>query len=178
VERRTDHRGEPYWIRPARPEDAAALTTLLREIAAVDGFILLTPEEVLEEPSSREQALSIANRSGGQWVILVAEGGSGVFGMVTLKAVPLRRCAHVCELGIGIRAEGRGRGVGREMLRAALGEAVLQGFRKVRLMVIASNHRAIRLYLQEGFVETGRFREEVRVGWGYEDLLVMEHSLP
>ncbi|HOU53862.1 MAG TPA: GNAT family N-acetyltransferase [Myxococcota bacterium] len=175
---RTDNRGHPYRIRPARPEDASPLTDLLREIAAVDGFILLTPEEVHEEPSSREQSLSAANRTGGAWVILVAEDESGVFGMVTLKAVPLRRCAHVCELGIGIRAEGRGRGVGRDLLRAALQEAVRQGFRKVRLMVIASNHRAIRLYRQEGFVETGRFQEEVRVGWGYEDLVVMERTLP
>jgi ribosomal protein S18 acetylase RimI-like enzyme len=175
---RIDNRGQPYRIRPARPDDAPCLTSLLREIAAVDGFILLTPEEVQEEPSTREQDLSVANRRGGRWVILVAEGEQGVFGMVTLKAVPLRRCAHVCELGIGIRAEGRGRGVGRELMRSALQEAVRQGFRKVRLMVIESNHRAIRLYRQEGFVETGRFGEEVRVGRGYEDLVVMERSLP
>lgn len=175
---RTDNRGHPYRIRPARPEDAPFLTELLREIAAVDGFILLTPEEVQEDPSSREQDLSTANRTGAPWVILVSEDDTGVFGMVTLRAVPLRRCAHVCELGIGIRAHGRGRGVGRELMRTALQEAVRQGFRKVRLMVIASNHRAIRLYRQEEFVETGRFREEVRLGRGYEDLIVMERSLP
>ena len=108
----------------------------------------------------------------------LAEQDGVVAGMVDLRAVPLRRCAHVCELGIGLRAGFRDRGVGKALMEHAIRAASAQGFRKIRLMVIASNTRAIALYRKTRFVETGRFRDEVRLGRGFADLLVMERTLP
>jgi ribosomal protein S18 acetylase RimI-like enzyme len=173
-----DDRGTPFRIREALPEDAPELGSILQDLARVDGFILLSPEEVEGDPSGHGTAVERANRSGGRWMLFVAEQGGVVAGMVDLRAVPLRRCAHVCELGIGVRAGFRDRGLGRALMDHAMAAAAAQGFRKVRLMVIASNARAIAVYRQTGFQETGRFREEVRIGRGYEDLVVMERSLP
>ena len=173
-----DARGDPFQIREARPEDAPELTAILKELSAVDGFILLSPDEVTAEPTARGSDVERANRSGGRWLLYVAEQGGVVAGMVDLRAVPLRRCAHVCELGIGVRAGYRDRGLGLALMDHALRAAVAQGFRKVRLMVIATNTRALAVYRRTGFVETGRFVEEVRLGRGCEDLVVMERMLP
>lgn len=173
-----DERGAPFQIREARPEDAPALGAILAELAPVDGFILLSPEEVAAEPASHGGDVTRANSSGGRWLLHVAEQDGAVVGMVDLRAVPLRRCAHVCELGIGLRSGFRDRGIGRALMECAVRSAVAQGFRKIRLMVIASNVRAIAVYAKTGFVETGRFREEVRLGRGFEDLIVMERTLP
>lgn len=175
---RVDARGAPFLIREARPEDAPELTAILQELSAVDGFILLSPDEVSAEPTARGADVERANRSGGRWMLYVAEQDGVLAGMVDLRAVPLRRCAHVCELGIGIRAGYRDRGLGRALMEHALRVATEQGFRKVRLMVIAANARARAVYRRTGFVETGRYLEEVRLGRGYEDLVVMERMLP
>mgnify|MGYP000851656763 CR=1 FL=1 len=173
-----DARGASFCIREARPDDAPALTAILAELAPVDGYILLSPEEVAGEPSAHGGDVARANASGGRWLLFVAEQDGRVVGMVDLRAVPLRRCAHVCELGIGLRAGFRDRGIGLALMRHAVQAAVAQGFRKIRLMVIESNSRAIALYRRTGFVETGRFVEEVRLGREFEDLVVMERMLP
>jgi len=173
-----DARGASFLIREAVPEDAPALGAILAELAPIDGFILLSPEEVAGEPSAHGGDVMRANACGGRWLLFVAEQDGVVAGMVDLRAVPLRRCAHVCELGIGLRAGFRDRGVGKALMEHAIRAASAQGFRKIRLMVIASNTRAIALYRKTRFVETGRFRDEVRLGRGFEDLLVMERTLP
>jgi ribosomal protein S18 acetylase RimI-like enzyme len=178
VDLSVDARGAPFIIREARPDDAPALGAILSELAPVDGFILLSPEEVAAEPAAHGGDVMRANASGGRWLLFVAEQDGVVAGMVDLRAVPLRRCAHVCELGIGLRAGFRDRGVGKALMERAIQAAAAQGFRKIRLMVIASNTRAIAVYRKTGFVETGRFREEVRLGRGFEDLVVMERTLP
>lgn len=178
VDLHVDTHGVPFLIREARPEDAPVLGAILAELATVDGFILLSPDEVAAEPSAHGGDVVRANASGGRWMLYVVEQDGVAAGLVDLRAVPLRRCAHVCELGIGLRAGFRDRGIGRSLMEHALHVAAAQGFRKVRLMVIASNTRAIAVYLKTGFVETGRFLDEVRLGRGFEDLVVMERTLP
>jgi ribosomal protein S18 acetylase RimI-like enzyme len=173
-----DVRGAPFLIREAQAEDAPALGSILAELAPIDGFILLSPEEVVAEPVAHGGDVVRANASGGRWLLFVAEQDGVVAGMVDLRAVPLRRCAHVCELGIGVRAGFRDRGIGRSLVEHAVQAASAHGFRKIRLMVIASNTRAIAVYRRASFVETGRFVDEVRLGRGFEDLVVMERMLP
>jgi RimJ/RimL family protein N-acetyltransferase len=47
------------------------------------------------------------------------------------------------------------------------------GAHRFWLEVKTLNQRAVRLYAGEGFVEEGRLRESVRVGDGYDSLIVM-----
>ncbi|EQD53782.1 GCN5-related N-acetyltransferase domain protein, partial [mine drainage metagenome] len=79
---------------------------------------------------------------------------------------------HVGELGILVGAAYRGRGVGTALLRHALDGAVGR-FEQVRLMVFATNDRAKRLYLREGFVPCGRFPRAVKRDGRYGDLDAM-----
>jgi ribosomal protein S18 acetylase RimI-like enzyme len=62
--------------------------------------------------------------------------------------------AAVPELGIGVRSEARGRGVGGRLLRALLAEARAQGVDQVSLSVELDNP-AIRLYERLGFRRVG-----------------------
>jgi ribosomal protein S18 acetylase RimI-like enzyme len=173
-----DGRGASFIIRESQPDDAPALGAILSQLAQIDGFILLSPEEVAGDPVARAGDLARANIGGGRWMLYVAEQDGVVAGMVDLRAVAFRRCAHVCELGIGVIAGFRDRGIGSSLMEHAIQSAIAHGFTKIRLMVIASNTRAIAVYFRAGFVETGRFVDEVRLGRGFEDLLVMERSLP
>ncbi|HZZ83633.1 MAG TPA: GNAT family N-acetyltransferase [Anaeromyxobacteraceae bacterium] len=58
---------------------------------------------------------------------------------------------------IGVHARGRGRGLGRWLLRRCEELLELRGAREVVLRVAASNERALRLYLAEGYAEVERW---------------------
>ena len=72
----------------------------------------------------------------------------------------------------------RGKGVGRELMLAAIAEAAAwDGVEQITLSVTASNHSAILLYRHVGFVEVGRMPRALRVDGTYYDELSMVRML-
>ncbi len=80
---------------------------------------------------------------------------------------------HAGLLGMGVAAEHRGRGIGRELLRATLENAREMGLTRVELTVREPNARARELYEKAGFAVEGLKRNAVRVDDRYENLLCM-----
>lgn len=76
---------------------------------------------------------------------------------------------------IAVAPDQRGRGVGRALLDAALGEAAARGIRAVFLEVRDSNQRARELYASRGFEEIGRRRRYYRRP--VEDAIVLRRTL-
>jgi RimJ/RimL family protein N-acetyltransferase len=64
--------------------------------------------------------------------------------------------AHLGELGMGVVAEWRGRGVGKRLLVETVAAADLERILRIELSVHSDNPRAISLYRHFGFVEEGR----------------------
>ena len=64
---------------------------------------------------------------------------------------------HVGKLEIFVAQAARGRGVGRELMQAALTYSTRNAtLRKLGLTVYADNHRAVHLYMSFGFAQEGR----------------------
>jgi putative acetyltransferase len=76
---------------------------------------------------------------------------------------------HVGQLGMGLVAEARGRGIGTQLLEAAIAKAWSQGLARIQLAVRADNRPAIALYQRFGFVIEGCFRRDILVGGEYFD---------
>jgi len=76
---------------------------------------------------------------------------------------------------IAVSPDQRGRGVGRALLDAALGEAAARGIAAVFLEVRDSNQRARELYASRGFEEVGRRRRYYRRP--VEDAIVLRRTL-
>ena len=76
---------------------------------------------------------------------------------------------------IAVAPDQRGRGVGRALLDAALGEAAARGIGAVYLEVRDSNQRARELYASRGFEEIGRRRRYYRRP--VEDAIVLRRTL-
>jgi RimJ/RimL family protein N-acetyltransferase len=70
--------------------------------------------------------------------------------------------AHVGGLGIGVRADWRGRGLGRRLLEACIERAWAAGLARIELAARADNHAAIRLYEAAGFRHEGVRRGAMR----------------
>lgn len=64
--------------------------------------------------------------------------------------------SHLGELGMGVMAQWRGVGIGRQLLAATVAAADAERFLRIELSVHSDNLRAIALYRGLGFVEEGR----------------------
>jgi len=172
-----DDQGRPFSIRRARPEDAEDVGRIMGELAESEEFILLSPDEIGADTQRRAEDISRMEKLADRWHIALVEQAGEIVGLLDLRAVPLKKCRHVMELGVGLVGGATDRGVGTSLIRYALAMALELGYLKVRLFVIACNERALHVYEKIGFKETGRFVDEVKVRDRLEDLVVMEKAL-
>jgi ribosomal protein S18 acetylase RimI-like enzyme len=138
-----------------------------RYLAIVDAF---APEQT---------AMWVAvNRARGN-PLHVALDGERVIGWCEVRREQLPGREHSGVLGVGVRAPFRGAGLGRRLMEAALADAWQRGFARIELWVRGPNAAAIGLYRKLGFVEEGRRRDAVRLGFGPEDEILMAlHGAP
>ena len=164
----------PVTVRRATPADARALVAHLKALAAEPGInIPLAPDEItLTTDDERDIIEDFAESP--RAILLVAIGEGAMVGELSLKAIsPRRAVQHVAALGMSVRADWRGRGVGAALLTEAIAWAETVGILRIELYVYARNTPAIRLYERFGFELEGRRRKFIREGETYLDDLVM-----
>lgn len=138
-------------IRRAEQEDAAALRDLYAMPGAQSGTLQLPfPSLVIWEQR-------LTPREG--HTVLVAEAEGLLVGNLSLQVEPNPRRRHVAHIGMAVRDDWAGRGVGSRLMAAAtdLADNWL-GLRRLELTVYADNLAALALYRKAGFVEEGRAR--------------------
>ncbi len=159
-------------IRRAEPDDFAAVQAVYASPRAQVGTLQL-PFPSVELWRQRLQPLEPNSHN------LLACVGGEIVGHLGLYAATHPRRRHVAEIGMGVRDEWQGRGIGTALLRAALDMADrwLQ-LRRVELQVYADNAAAIALYRRNGFVEEGRHREYAYRDGAFVDALSMARMRP
>ncbi len=165
-------------VREAKTTDAAALIAHLKALAAEPGInIPLAPDEIKTTLDEEKDLLeSIAESPSA--IMLVAEAEGALVGELSLRAIsPRRAVRHVATLGMSVKADWRGKGVGRALLTDALAWAPSAGITRVELYVYARNAPAIALYEKHGFAIEGRRRNFIREGDAYLDDYVMARLL-
>jgi len=136
-----------HRIRPARPEEAAALRTLVR--AAYARWVPLISRE--PAPMTDDYAARIA---AGQAFVLEAVDGR-MLGAVVLEDKPDALLLD----NIAIDPEMQGQRLGRILMDFVEAEARRRGYRLIRLYTNAAMEANLRLYEHLGFVETHRVME-------------------
>ena len=106
-------------------------------------------------------------------VQFVALEGDRVVGWADISPSATYGIAHRGTLGMGVLPEFRGRGIGRQLVRACLDKAWTKGLSRVELEVRADNLSAIRLYRASGFIVEGTKRRAMRIDGTYFDTLIM-----
>ncbi|GAA2002818.1 ribosomal protein S18-alanine N-acetyltransferase [Microbacterium ulmi] len=126
-------------LRRATPDDLGAIMAIERASFPTDAW---SDAMMREELASRHSHY------------LVDEEAGRLLGYGGLRAPAGAKDADIQTIAIAEHARGRGRG--RALLEALLGEASRRGVHDVFLEVRADNPVAERLYASEGFVERGR----------------------
>jgi ribosomal protein S18 acetylase RimI-like enzyme len=158
-------------IRPATPDDAAALWGIL------EPMIRAGETYTLDRDMDRDAAL-------GYWLApeketFVAEQDGAIVGTYFLRANQAGGGRHVCNCGYVTAGDAGGRGVARRMCEHSQARARERGFRAMQFnFVVSSNERAVRLWSSLGFATVGRLPGAFEhPSLGFVDALVMYKAL-
>jgi ribosomal protein S18 acetylase RimI-like enzyme len=107
--------------------------------------------------------------------VLVAELDRVTVAYARLGApTPVSSNRHVLELqGLAVLPDYRRRGIGRQLIAAAIDTAAGRGVRRLRLRVLATNRGARQLYASLGFEVEGILHEEFLIDGRYVDDVLM-----
>ena len=119
------------------------------------------PERSHESYLSR---LGLDSADGGE-LTLGAWCGDRLVGAVSCERDPRPKVFHIGHLiGMMVRSEAQGAGLGRELLDACLAEArAARGLVVLTLVVTAGNASAVHLYESAGFTRYGQLERAIRV---------------
>lgn len=136
----------------------------------------------LEPPTRSDLANYFAGVMAGIYeariVCNVSEDGQQVLGHASVFPVSdHREKRHIGSLGMVVRPDHRGRGIGRRLLTKTLDDC-LGKYEIVELSVTSTNEPALHLYRTLGFVERGRLPRSFKRGDLYLDEIVMSRPVP
>lgn len=143
-----------FSVRPALPDDAPVLATMIRALARHEGKAQvghITAEAVLDWAFGPEPAFHA----------LLAEREGEALGYLAWYPIfsPFKGGRVLLVENLWAEPAARGRGVGRVLLRALAQEAVRRGIARIELNVRGDSIATHRFYAALGFVRPG---EEVR----------------
>ena len=149
-------------------EQTHAETDYLLTYPDEDHFTVEQEAEFLAEKTASPREIEICAVVDGK--VVGTAGFEAVGGMDKVK--------HRAELGIAIRKDYWGLGIGRALMEACIDCAKQAGYTQLELDVVAENTAALSLYKKVGFVEYGRnpkgFRSRVT---GWQELVYMRLEL-
>jgi ribosomal protein S18 acetylase RimI-like enzyme len=157
-----------------RPEHCEALLQFFR--ALPEGDLTYIEEEVTDADVVR--AWARGEGGGSRWVAVAdADDGPVVTGYVVVRPLP-GWSDHVGRLRLVVAPPARGSGLGRDLARHALVQAVAAGLTKIVVEVAAEQGAALSLFTGLGFRGEAVLVDHVRDREGrLRDLMVLAHHV-
>ncbi len=149
-------------IRSALSEDAGPIIEYTKEVLAGSQWAVTQSHEFDLTIDKEIQWIEERKDSPGRLVLLALHNDE-IIGLVGLENGSRERNQHVGVLGITIRKDWRGCGLGKALLSKLLDWAKANSvIEKVALAVFSNNEAAIGLYKKMGFIEEGRRPREIK----------------
>lgn len=137
-------------IKPVEIGFADQFHDCLNEVAKEQKFLVL-----LEAPPKEKMREFLQFNIENQVPQVFAFDDEQMIGWCDIRPNTHETTKHRAELGMGVVASYRGKGVGRKLLTTCLDQAKNVGIETVYLQVFSDNHEAIKLYEQFGFKQEG-----------------------
>ncbi len=170
-------RNIPIVYRETQPQDAEKILAYSKIVGGETNFLSFG-EEGLPFTVEQEEKLLEDNVKAPKSCMIVALHDERIAGLANFQINKRERLAHHGSIGLSVRKEYWGRGIGSELLSRLIDFASSVGVEIVSLEVNADNERAIRLYERFGFEKFGTFRKAVKINGEYYDSNYMNLYLP
>ncbi|WP_260287865.1 GNAT family N-acetyltransferase [Peribacillus aracenensis] len=152
-----------HIIRTGELADAKAVLDVQNSVISEGEYFIAVSEEFNKTPEQQRDWIRTLLENERE-TIIVAEINGEVIGWIVFQSENRKRMSHKGSFGMMIRKNYRGKGMGKELLKALLEWAEANPFiEKVSLGVFSTNQRAISLYKKMGFVEEGRKIKEFKM---------------
>jgi len=148
-------------------QDAAAVASMIDMVARERRFLATTVG--FSEEATRN---FISELRSSDAVHVVAELDRSLVGWCDIAPLPFEGMYHVGRLGMGVKRDCRGQGIGRRLLEAALLRGFARRFERIELEVFSSNRTAVQLYESSGFLLEGKKRAARKLDGSCDDLLM------
>jgi ribosomal protein S18 acetylase RimI-like enzyme len=166
-------------IRPLGAADLADYKRLRDDMLALhpEAFTSDAESEAAKDAADYLPRLGLDRVEGGQFVLGAWRGRRlvGAIGCERETRLKVRHIGHV--IGMMVRPESRGRGIGAMLLESCIAEARRAGLEMLTLTVTAENEAAVRLYQRHRFIAYGTLERALKIGSRYHDKLHMALTL-
>jgi phosphinothricin acetyltransferase len=160
-------------LRDAVEDDVPEILSIYNEVIANSTAIYA------EKAMSLDECLAwFKLRRRQDYPVLVATDSTGIIGFTSFgdfRAWPCYR--HTVEHSVHVRADRRGRGVGRALIEAVIPRAAALGKHILIAGIDADNARSLKLHRSLGFEQVAHFREVGRKFNRWLDLVFMQRFL-
>jgi len=169
--------GKNVVLRHPKTSDAKELMNLINSLVEERAEIAKTAKVTLrEEKRWLADALSSIRKK--EKIMIIAEVDGVLVGSCEVTQDSYDVSRHVGTLGIGLRKEARGLGIGKKLVQLCLCESKKTlGLKLVKLYVFDTNKIGKSFYKKIGFKETGRIPRGVIQNGKYKDDVIMVKRL-
>jgi len=157
-----------FAIREARMKDVKGYHACLASVALERKHI-----GFVEAPPLRDSRKWMKTALDARNPFLVLTKGSTIVGWCDVGRREREGFRHTAELGMGLRAEVRGSGLGSRLLKRTIALCRQRGIEKLELQVYASNAPARGIYEKFGFDVEGRRVRARKLDGRYDDIVLM-----
>jgi phosphinothricin acetyltransferase len=164
----SDRRGSA-GVRPARPDDAAAIARIYTE--GID-------DRVATFETAHRSAAEVEDWFGGAARIVVAELDGEVVAWASATPYSSRACyAGVREFSIYVARASRGAGHGRAALAALIADCEARGDWKLLSRIFPENEASLALCRTLGFRQVGVYKRHAKLDGCWRDVVAVERLL-
>ncbi len=163
---------EEVTLRPAVPEDAAAIVRTIKSTSVERSYILM--EQYGKSADSEKEYIRLIDCK--KCLLLVATARGEVVGSLAAFQADEGdnpRTAHILKTGLHLAETYRGFGIGSQMLQYVDAWAKEHGFKKLEASIFTTNKRSLHLFSRAGFQEEGTRLKRFWLGNEYFDEVLM-----
>lgn len=161
-----------FFVRVAKPGDAATILTLVNDLMKTGKFYL-----AYKLPYTLQQEVEYLDSIGNGHVVLVAENQSNILGWISIVKSYAPFSQHVGQIIVGVEQMSQRQGIGSELLKQAEIMALHMGIEKIESSIRLSNTTALNFFNQASFIVEGKKMRSVKIQDQYEDEILMAKLL-
>ncbi len=159
-------------IRPAQPEDAAAIVAIFNPIIESGKYTVFDTPFTVE--AERDYIANLPAR--GVFHVAVRQADNKIVGFQSMEpfATYTHAFDHVGVVGTYVDLAERGHGIAGHLFAATFEAARKKGYEKIFTFIRADNPAALATYQRQGFQIVGTARRQAKINGSYVDEIMVE----